>query len=212
VNEDFVTVSEPIPYVTVMQPDANMEIDQRATAVVGLPGVLKRTTRIVYENGREVSRNLDREWVDEKPVNQVIAYGTKIIIHTMDTPDGPIQYWRQSRFWVTYYTPLHAGTPYDVPWFGMTATGIKAERGIIAVDPRAIPMHTNMYVPGYGFGRAEDTGGLIKGKIIDLCYNDDDPTAYQRGWWPVYFLVPVPDNVPYLLPDYPTWGDVAPSG
>ena len=50
-----------------------------------------------------------------------------------------------------------------------TATGTKAEYGAIAVDPRVIPLGTLMYVEGYGFGIAEDTGGAIKGNKIDVC-------------------------------------------
>jgi len=50
-----------------------------------------------------------------------------------------------------------------------TRTGTKAEYGVIAVDPRVIPLGTLMYVEGYGFGIAEDTGGAIKGNRIDVC-------------------------------------------
>lgn len=53
----------------------------------------------------------------------------------------------------------------------ITATGKKARRGIIAVDPRVIPLGTKLYVPGYGHGIAADTGGAIKGNRIDLCFD-----------------------------------------
>ena len=52
-----------------------------------------------------------------------------------------------------------------------TATGAKAGFGIIAVDPSVIPLGTRMYVPGYGYGVAADTGGAIKGDRIDLCFD-----------------------------------------
>ncbi len=51
---------------------------------------------------------------------------------------------------------------------GRTAMGTRARRGAIAVDPRVIPMGTDVYVEGYGHAKAEDTGGNIKGKTIDL--------------------------------------------
>lgn len=54
---------------------------------------------------------------------------------------------------------------------GLTATGIKAGRGIAAVDPRIIPLGTRLYIPGYGYALAADIGGAIKGDRIDLCYN-----------------------------------------
>lgn len=52
-----------------------------------------------------------------------------------------------------------------------TATGLRAVRGAIAVDPRVIPLGTKLYVEGYGYGFACDTGGAIKGNHIDLAFN-----------------------------------------
>ena len=49
-----------------------------------------------------------------------------------------------------------------------TATGRIPRRGIVAVDPRVIPLHTRLYVEGYGYAQAEDTGGAIKGNRIDV--------------------------------------------
>ncbi|GFP31998.1 hypothetical protein HKBW3S42_00304 [Candidatus Hakubella thermalkaliphila] len=54
---------------------------------------------------------------------------------------------------------------------GITATGLRAAYGIVAVDPRVIPLGTKLYIPGYGQALAADTGGWIKGNRIDLCFN-----------------------------------------
>ncbi|HZK49713.1 MAG TPA: 3D domain-containing protein [Thermoleophilia bacterium] len=51
---------------------------------------------------------------------------------------------------------------------GTTATGVPVARGVIAVDPRVIPLGTRLFVPGYGEGIAADTGGDIKGNTIDV--------------------------------------------
>lgn len=51
---------------------------------------------------------------------------------------------------------------------GTTATGVPVAPGVIAVDPRVIPLGTRLYVPGYGEGIAADTGGDIKGNTIDV--------------------------------------------
>lgn len=51
---------------------------------------------------------------------------------------------------------------------GITATGTHVAPGTIAVDPALIPLYSHIYVPGYGFGRALDTGGAVKGHHIDL--------------------------------------------
>lgn len=60
-----------------------------------------------------------------------------------------------------------------------TASGTWPKRGTISVDRRVIPMGTLMYVEGYGFGRAEDTGGAIKGNKIDVFV---DSYKEARNW------------------------------
>ncbi len=51
---------------------------------------------------------------------------------------------------------------------GITAIGRPAGRGIVAVDPRVIPLGSHLYIPGYGFALAGDTGGDIRGNRVDL--------------------------------------------
>lgn len=55
-----------------------------------------------------------------------------------------------------------------------TATGTWPSRGTIAVDPAIIPLGTQLYIEGYGEGVAEDTGGAIRGHIIDLYMESED--------------------------------------
>lgn len=57
-------------------------------------------------------------------------------------------------------------------WTGKTATGTTPKIGVVAVDPNVIPLGTKLYVDGYGECVAEDTGGVIKGKKIDLFMQD----------------------------------------
>lgn len=59
--------------------------------------------------------------------------------------------------------------PTDGNGEGITATGIPATWGIVAVDPDIIPLGTRLYIPGYGEAIAADTGGAIRGYTIDLC-------------------------------------------
>ena len=61
-----------------------------------------------------------------------------------------------------------------------TATGTWPSRGTIAVDPEVIPLGSKLYVEGYGEGIAEDTGGLIKGDIIDV-YMESEDECWQWG-------------------------------
>jgi 3D (Asp-Asp-Asp) domain-containing protein len=60
--------------------------------------------------------------------------------------------------------------PFDPGCHGITATGVRARKGIIAVDPRVIRLGTRVYVEGYGYAVAADTGGAIKGNRIDVCF------------------------------------------
>ncbi len=60
-----------------------------------------------------------------------------------------------------------------------TAMGLPAKYGVIAVDPRRIKLGTLVFVEGYGFAVAADTGGAIKGNIIDVCV----PTEREARNW-----------------------------
>ena len=51
---------------------------------------------------------------------------------------------------------------------GFTATGLRLRRGMVSVDPDVIPLGSQLYIEGYGYATAEDTGGSIVGNRIDL--------------------------------------------
>jgi 3D (Asp-Asp-Asp) domain-containing protein len=83
----------------------------------------------------------------------------------------------------TAYTASCAGCS------GYTATGYRAGRGIVAVDPRVIPLGTRLFIPGYGFAIAGDTGGDIVGHRIDLGFNSySDAVQFGRRTIRVYTL------------------------
>ena len=68
---------------------------------------------------------------------------------------------------VAYYLP------------GKTALGVPVGKGVVAVDPKLIPLGTKLHVPGYGPGLAADVGYAIKGRVIDLWFPS---TAKARNW------------------------------
>lgn len=66
-------------------------------------------------------------------------------------------------------------------WTGnRTASGTWPSRGTVAVDPRVIPLGTELHIEGYGPAVAADTGGAIKGQKLDL-YMDDVNECLQFG-------------------------------
>jgi len=72
---------------------------------------------------------------------------------------------------------------------GHTYTGMIAGFGVVAVDPRVVPLGTRVYVEGYGEGVAADIGGAIKGNRIDLCYNTyGEAIRFGRHHVKVYLL------------------------
>lgn len=66
---------------------------------------------------------------------------------------------------------------YSLP--GSTALGVPVRKGVVAVDPKLIPLGTKLHVPGYGPGVAADVGYAIKGKVIDLWFPS---MARARQW------------------------------
>jgi len=205
VKEDFITESESVQFETVWQADPTMEIDIHQVVQPGVDGVKKRTIRISYENGREMRRSVDREWIDAAPVTQIIGYGTKIVKRQLTLPDGTTAtYWRKVRMLATSYTAATSGKPRTHPEFGITYLGMRAGLGIVAVDPRVINLRSQIYVPGYGIGVAGDTGGRIKGRRIDLGYDEANLVLWYK-WVDIYLLDPPPpaDQIHWVLPDTP---------
>jgi 3D (Asp-Asp-Asp) domain-containing protein/peptidoglycan hydrolase CwlO-like protein len=62
---------------------------------------------------------------------------------------------------------------------GRTATGAPVGWGVVAIDPSVIPLGTRLTIPGYGEGVAADTGGGVRGAMIDLWF----PSPGQAAAW-----------------------------
>lgn len=77
---------------------------------------------------------------------------------------------------------------------GFTAMGLKTVRdpdnlSTIAVDPSVIPLGTKVYIPGYGYAICSDTGGAVKGNIIDLYMNTyEECIRWGRRQVPLYIV------------------------
>ena len=78
---------------------------------------------------------------------------------------------------------------YDPGCGPYTASGTPVRHGVIAVDPSFIPLGTQVYIPGYGKAVAEDTGGAIKGSIIDLAFDtSEEAMDFGRRELDIYIL------------------------
>jgi len=204
VSQAFQIEQEAVAFVSQVLPNPDREIDTQELAQEGENGVLQKRIRVRYEDGQEVSRQVEDQVLVRAPRPRVTTYGTRIVVRTIQTSDGPRDYWRHFRVLATSYSASTAGVPKSNPHYGRTALGWPMRKGIVAIDPKIIPFRTEMYVPGYGVGVAGDTGGAIIGRHIDLGYDDDNLVIWYR-WVDVYLLTPVPpgDSIAYMLPNWP---------
>ncbi len=201
VREEIRLEQRPLAYQVRYEPQPDLEIDQLKVVQEGALGVEVRRVRVRYQDGQEVARQTEASWVARPPQDRIVGYGTKIVIRTLDTPSGPIRYWRALKVYATSYSPCRLGTGYcnDI-----TASGRKLHKGIVAVL-RSWFYSMNgqrVYVPGYGVGVIGDVGGGIPGRHwIDLGYDDDNYVSWHQ-WVTVYFLAPPPppENILWILP------------
>ncbi len=164
--------------------DPSMPINTQRVVNPGAPGKLLRVLETIVTGGREGGKVLKAEQVVQAPVDMVVAVGTNRDF-TVAARGGvgprmaaalpaPTSGTRMTVLATAYH-------PRDNALEGgfHAATGARLGYGIIAVDPDVIPLGTRIYVPGYGYGIAADTGGAIKGAHIDLCF---DTAAEMSAW------------------------------
>lgn len=142
----------------------------------------KRRAKLVYHDGREVACVLVRELETRKTVYRLVLLSEKGGMEKI----YDLSRAKKMKMVATAYYP---GDP--LAWRDGTITflGQKMQRGIVAVDPRVIPLRTRVYVPGYGYGYAGDTGSAIKGMRIDLGVNNaEEEKSFMHKPVTVYIL------------------------
>jgi uncharacterized protein YabE (DUF348 family)/3D (Asp-Asp-Asp) domain-containing protein len=179
---------EDVPRRTVFKPDDSLQGSQ-TRIVQGHDGVHLTEYRIVIEDGVETERTLVRDWYEPEVVDNVIYYAASSLRATGLQPDS-FQVLKVEHVYATWYNAASSGRPNTDPHYGITATGVPVTKGIVAVDPNVIPLGTRLYIPGYGFAVAGDTGGGIVGAMIDLGYPDGVAPDGPTGWIDVYLLAP----------------------
>ena len=151
----------------------------------GREGISRNVYNVTYKDGTEVSRKLLSSAIYREPTTTIVGVGPSVnpIAAATDENGNLINYVATASDGSSfYYTESFTVQATAYTWTGnQTATGTwPAEGRTIAVDPSVIPLGTKVYVVGYGFATAEDTGGAIKGNIIDL-YMDSESDCYAWG-------------------------------
>jgi 3D (Asp-Asp-Asp) domain-containing protein len=177
VSERTIAVRERIPYDIRYVPEQSAARGQVVVWKPGTGGVRERIFHLLYEDGTLVSRVLVSDSLLKPAADEALAVGKSIY-----RGGAMNEFYMEA----TAYSPTVQETDGN-PW--MTASGMKSGRGVVAVDPKVIPLGTKLYVEGYGYAIAGDTGGAIKGDRIDVFfYSSDEMVRWGRRWARVFVL------------------------
>lgn len=196
VKEVLESVETVIPFDKVV--NKNKELDEGLSKEVqkGQDGLKKTDYKEVYINGELDSTTMVNEEIISEAITQIVERGTrkKVIV---STSRGTTNYRSVITMNASAYDLSYQSTgkrPGD-KYYGITASGTKAGPGVVAVDPRVIPLGTKLYIEStdgtkdYGFAIAEDKGGAIKGNKIDLFFETASQVrSFGRRTVKVYIL------------------------
>ncbi len=179
VSNELITIDTEIPFKSREVSDSSLAKGKTQVKVRGVNGLKRTVYSITTENGVETKREIVEQTTLREPTTRVIAVGTKAVsaakssggTKTVTTNAGQtLNYSKKITVSATAYTAASGKK---------TASGRVAQYGVIAVDPKVIPLGTKLYVEStddgkswqYGYCVAGDTGGAIKGNKIDLFFN-----------------------------------------
>lgn len=146
----------------------------------GYRPVVRQKIQITRHDGADISRAILSEHKFRQPFHTLTLFDKKgHPAKTYDLLKAKVLKMRSTGYYVGEKT-----VPSDV-----TYLGYKLRRGLVAVDPKTIPLRTRLYVERYGYAYAADTGSAIKKLRIDLAVKDRHEEArFNRKKVPVYIL------------------------
>ena len=183
-----------IPYERIVRKNRNLDLGTEKIVQEGKDGLKEIHLAKEYVNGKLTDEYVVKEEILSEPVSNIVEKGTKALVVTSR---GNTSFRKVVTMSATAYDLSFesCGKHPDHPAYGITASGTKARPGVVAVDPRVIPLGTKLYVesldgtPDYGFASAEDKGGAIKGNKIDLFFESStDVRNFGRSKVKVYIL------------------------
>lgn len=166
----------------------------------GVDGLRQVAYTLFFRDGVEVGRRERSKLLRKMQPQRVIAWwqltsddgpGVNEILEARMQPGPHIEAPRRWREVLTMESSAYEPGPTSCGPYadGTTSCGYKAGYGVVAVDPAVIPYHTRLFIPGYGYAVAGDTGGAIKGNKIDLGFlTVDECYAWGRRDVQVYVL------------------------
>jgi uncharacterized protein YabE (DUF348 family) len=208
VSEVVSLVQDSIPFGNQSQDSDDLELGIERVLQPGVPGLSVTRTRVRFQDGVEVARLRESEVAVRPPQDRLVVRGTKIVEKTTTVDGVALSYWYAMQMYATVYSPCNSGTA-DGSCSTGTASGLRAGKGVVAVDPGlfAVLNGQRLYIPGYGYAVIGDVGGgyiveqnlgISRYKWIDLGF-DDDNIQDMSGWITVYFLSPAPAAIPDVL-------------
>ncbi len=210
VKVKYEDVSEVIPYTTEKRNNSSLAKGTTKVSQAGKNGLKTVTYEVKYKDGVEIERNVVNTVVEKDAVKKIVEVGTKIAYaSTKPAPSSATSKTNSviSSKGFSYSRVITcSASAYDLsyescgkypgdPHYGITASGMKAQYGVVAVDPRVIPLGTKLYIEAvdgswtYGYCVAGDTGSGIRGNRVDLFYNSRaEALSFGRRQAKVYIL------------------------